>query len=226
MSLSALIIGLALAAGVANSSDSGLSGPFKPCKDTSAVRVAGASGTDFADVCQGALTAIRFFETHGVVCNGPIRIEVSRERPAQASSSASGWYLEEERVGHVVPYTLFRSQRTWFGVPIERGLYRVMAAHEAAHAITHANFRTPVPTIQAKEYLAYVVAFAAMPPELRSRALRATPTEGFEDIGRFTPLLYMFDPMRFGAEAHRHFSSRPDPAWLIESILAGELLQD
>ncbi len=51
-------------------------------------------------------------------------------------------------------------------------------------------------------------------------------TEGFDSIDRFTPLLYMFDPMRFGAEAHRHFSNAAEPSRLIQAILDGEVLRD
>lgn len=113
-----------------------------------------------------------------------------------------------------------------FDVGINREIYRTLAAHEAAHAVAACNFRIPRPTIQAKEYLAYVAMFSVMSTELRSQALRSTRTEGFASLDRFTPLLYLFDPMRFGAEAYRHFSSVADPTALVQDVLAGKVLLD
>lgn len=65
-----------------------------------------------------------------------------------------------------------------------------------------------------------------MPPALRSSALRATHTEGFDSLECFTPLLYMFDPMRFGAEAYRHFTASPDQAAVMREVLDGRALRD
>ncbi len=172
MLLSALILGLTLAAGVVTHSDSSPSERFEPCGDGIAALVSATAAKDFADVCQGATAALQFFEEHGVVPSSHVRIAVTQERPAPASSSATGWYIEGKRLGYVVPYAVFRTSRTWFGVGIDRSMYRMMAAHEAAHAIAHSSFRISDPTIQAKEYLAYIAAFASMPSDLRSRTLR------------------------------------------------------
>ena len=68
--------------------------------------------------------------------------------------------------------------------------------------------------------------FSTMPATLRSQALRATPTQGFDSLERFTPLLYLFDPMRFGAEAYRHFSRQADPGALLAAVLAGQALAE
>ena len=57
-------------------------------------------------------------------------------------------------------------------------------------------------------------------------SLRAMQTEGFSSLDRFTPLLFMFDPMRFGAESYRHFIASPDPTGLIQDILSGQALND
>ena len=125
-----------------------------------------------------------------------------------------------------MPYAAFRQHKTWFGVPITREMYRALASHEAAHAIVGCHFKIPRPTIQAKEYLAYVAMWSGMDPMLRSKALRTLHTEGFNSLDRFTPLLYMFDPMRFGAEAYRHFTTAPEQTALIHAILSGTALTD
>jgi hypothetical protein len=188
--------------------------------------VLGASPADLSDVCAGVISTLGFLATHGVTPTEPIVLEVTTRIPQEAGPTAAGCYIEERRRVYLVPYSSFRKNRSWFNVPIDRRLYRALAAHEAAHAVGACSFRVPNPTIQAKEYLAYVTMFSVMPAELRAQALRSTKTQGFESLDRFTPLLYSFDPMRFGAEAYRHFAAVPDQTALIRDVLAGKVLRD
>ena len=167
-----------------------------------------------------------FLATHGLRPAEPISIDVTVAIPEEAGPTAAGCYMEQKRRVYVVPYSVFRKNKTWFGVTISREIYRALAAHEAAHAVAACNFHVPKPTIQAKEYIAYVAMFSSMSPELRQQAMGATRTEGFESLDRFTPLLYMFDPMRFGAEAYRHYSSATNRNQLLQDILAGRVLVD
>lgn len=188
--------------------------------------VSGASPADLSDVCAGVLSALKFLASHGVTPTEPVAIEVTESIPEEAGPTAAGCYIEQRRRVYLVPYSTFRKNKTWFGVDINRELFRALAAHEAAHAVGACNFKIPNPTIQAKEYLAYVTMFAVMPTDLRRKALREVKTEGFASLDRFTPLLYSFDPMRFGAEAYRHFSAAPDQSTIVRSLLEGRVLQD
>jgi hypothetical protein len=188
--------------------------------------VLGAIPADLSDVCAGVVSTLRFLATHGVTPTDPVAIEVTPRIPQEAGPTAAGCYIEQRRRVYLVPYSSFRQNKSWFNVPIDRRLYRALASHEAAHAVGACNFKVPNPTIQAKEYLAYVTMFSVMPAELRAQALRRTNTQGFESLERFTPLLYSFDPMRFGAEAYRHFSAVPDQTALIRELLAGRVLRD
>lgn len=190
------------------------------------VIVTGAAPADFADMCAGAIAALRFFAAHGVHASEPVSIEVTRHIPAEAGRGAAGCYIEPQRMAFVLPYAAFRGHQRWFGVPIDRSVYRVLAAHEAAHAIAARNFLTANPSLQAKEYLAYVAAFSTMPAGLRARALRGTRAEGFDSADRLTAILYMFDPMRFGAESYLHFLRAADQTALIEAVLAGKVLTE
>lgn len=193
---------------------------------TGGARVVGAADQDFADICAGVADALKFLALHGVQPTEPVAFEVTTTLPEEAGPTAAGCYIEQKRRVFVVPYSLFTRNEDWFGVAISREIYRTLAAHEAAHAVAACNFRIANPTIQAKEYLAYVAMFSSMSPELRARALGATRTVGFDSLDRFTPLLVLFDPMRFGAEAYRHFSADADPTALIQGVLAGRLLVD
>ena len=197
----------------------------RACPGDSAV-VAGASDADFADICQGVRAAIDFFALHGIRPTEPVSMEVAASMPAEAGATAAGCYIEQKRKVFVVPYDGFRKNKTWFNVPIDRALYRALAAHEAAHAISACHFSIAVPSIQAKEYLAYVAMLGSMQAPLRDRVMRATQTVGFDSPDRFTPMLYLFDPMRFGAEAYRHYSSVQDRAALVRAILDGKALAD
>jgi hypothetical protein len=199
--------------------------PPVSCPDNVA-RVAGAAETDLADICKGVASALKFFSAHGLQPSDAIAIEVTPKLPEEAGPTASGCFIEQRRRVYIVPYNVFLRNKTWFGVPINREIYRALATHEAAHAIAGCNFRVPNATIQAKEYLAYVAMFSSMTPDLRSRALKGARTEGFDNLDRFTPILYMFDPMRFGGEAYRHYSTLTDPTGLVQSILAGRALAD
>lgn len=190
------------------------------------VVVAGADQQDFVDVCRGAAAALAFFSAHGGQLTDTISIEVTPRLPPGAGPSAVGCYIEQRRKAYILPYVSFKKSKTWFGVPITRAMYRALAGHEAAHAIAACLFRVPHPTIQAKEYLAYVAMWSGMDPLLRQQALRAMQTEGFSSLDRFTALLFMFDPMRFGAEAYRHFTAAPEPTALIHAILSGAALTD
>lgn len=196
-----------------------------PCPG-GAVVVAGAQAQDHTDICAGAAAALAFLAQQGVVATDPVSFEVTSRLPPEAGPTAAGCYIEQRRRVYVVPYAAFLKHRTWFGVAIDRSLYRALAAHEAAHAVAACHFRVQTPSIQAKEYIAYAAMWSTMPPALRGKALRATRTVGLDSLDRFTPLLYMFDPMRFGAEAYLHFSTVPNQALLVQDILAGRALAD
>lgn len=197
----------------------------QPCPEGGA-GISGAGAQDFGDICQGVAAALFFFASHGVPATEPLSVEVAHRLPEAAGPTAAGCYLESERTIHVVPFATFRKNKTWFGVSIDRAMYRSLASHQAAHAVAACRFLIPHPTIQAKEYLAYVAMFSTMPSALRTKALASVRAETFDSFDRFTPMLYLFDPMRFGAGAYRHFSSMPDPSSVIRSVLSGTVLTD
>jgi len=196
-----------------------------PCPQDIA-RVQGANAADFADICKGVAASLAFLAAHGVQATEPVSIEVSDRLPPEAGPTAAGCYLAAKRRVYLQPFGTFRKAKTWFGVRIDRALFRELAAHEAAHAVSGCHFRVSQPSIQAQEYIAYVAMFSVMPAELRAKALRGVRTEGFTTLDRFTPVLYSFDPMRFGAEAYRHFSASDEKAALIQRVLSGQVLSD
>lgn len=220
-----MIAVLLLATGTLWSLGTAAASAARPCPDGSAL-ISGANAQDFADICQGVVSAVSFFSAHGVPAPEPLKIEVTQRLPAEAGETAAGCYVDSKRTIYVVPYATFLTNKTWFGVKIDRAMYRSLASHEAAHAVAACRFLIPNPTIQAKEYLAYVAMFSTMPSALRKKALKGVPAETFDSFDRFTPMLYMFDPMRFGAAAYRHFSAESNPVSVIRSVLSGQALTD
>lgn len=146
--------------------------------------------------------------------------------PPEASPSAAGCYLHAENRAVVLAYSAFTKYGTWFDVAIDRSLYRSLVAHEVAHSIAAANFSMPSAAIQAHEYLAYVTMFATMAPAQRERVLAQYPLAGFEDDEKMSAMIYLFDPMRFGVRAYRHFLERTNGREYLHSVLAGNALTE
>jgi len=192
----------------------------------SVVRVIAADARDFRDACYGAQAAMTFLAAHGLQPSEPLVLEVTPAMPEEAGPTAVGCYLEQRKRVFMLPYAEFSKQKTWFNVPIDRDLYRSFAAHEAAHAVAACCFAIPRPTIQAKEYVAYVAMFATMNASLRARVLRALPGKGFASENQITAIFYMLDPMRFGAESYRHYMKSKNGAAFLQSVLAGKVLTE
>lgn len=190
------------------------------------VRVLGASPIELTDVCEGAGVALAFLRAKGLSVEAVLTIEVTRKLPDVVAPTAAGCFLAERNRVYLLTYGQFKKQRTWFGMPINRTLYRSLATHEAAHALAACNFAMTKPSIQATEYIAYVTMFSTMQPAVRVRALRSVPGTGFSHADRISAIAYLFDPVRFGAEAYRHFTSLPESDVFLKRIVAGEVLAE
>jgi hypothetical protein len=188
--------------------------------------VLAADATDFSDACSGARNAVSFFADLGLPPTEPLVLEIVSEMPEDAGPTAVGCYLKRRGRVLMLPYREFRQRTTWFNLPISRDVYRSVAAHETAHALAACNFSVPTPTLQAHEYVAYVVMFATMTPALRERILKALPGDGFETEAQINAIVYMFDPMQFGVEAYRHYLRPENGRTFLFAVLAGKALTD
>jgi hypothetical protein len=216
---------LFLAMGSVNAAQQDHPAAHSLCSGTE-IRVAGADAREFQDVCAGVAAARSFFLTHGLRNEPTVTVVVTPKLPEVVGSSAAGCFLQEKSRAYVLSYAEFKKKRTWFGVAITRTLYRSLATHEVAHAIAACHFTAPEPSIQAKEYVAYVTMFSAMPTPLRINALKSFPGTGFTDINRVSSFVYLFDPMRFGAEAYRHFVRLDDGAGFLRDVMSGKVLAE
>ena len=135
----------------------------------------------------------------------PVHLEVRDRLPPNSSATAAGIFLAEKGQVFMLSYSAFRKFGHWFKTPISRGLYQSLAAHEIAHAITSAHFQRDKPSVHAREYFAYVALFATMPESLRERILKTLPGQTFDDESRLSLMVYLMDPMFFGAQSYHHY---------------------
>jgi hypothetical protein len=175
-------------------------------------------------ICEGARDAIVFLKLHGFDVTGTIVIEQLTKLPSGAGDSAAGYYLGSERRVLVLVYSEFTKFETWFGVSIDHSLYRSVISHEVAHVVADFNFTIAKPSIQAKEYIAYITQLSTMEPELRDRVLSHFDGKAFEGDWQMTSTIYMLDPMGFGIRAYLHFLKLIDGNEYLHSILNGETL--
>jgi len=175
-------------------------------------------------VCEGARDAVVFLESHGLDVSGEIVIELRTELLEVVSRSAAGCYIESERRVLILVYSAFKKFKTWFGIPIDRSLFRSVVSHEVAHLVADFNFTISKPLIQAKEYIAYITQFSTMEPKLRERVLSNFPYKAFENDWQMSTTIYMLDCMSFGARAYLHFIRLTDGNEYLHAILNGEAL--
>jgi len=180
--------------------------------------------TDALIACAGAQEAMGFLASQGLNVTADVAIELLTRLPAVVSTSAAGCYLESERRVLILVYSEFKKLKTWFGIPIDRSLYRSLVSHEVAHCVTDRNFKIPKLSIQAKEYIAYVTQFSIMEPVLRDHVLSQFPCEAFEGDWQMGTTIYMFDCMGFGVRAYRHFLKLANGRDYLHAILNGEAL--
>jgi len=193
------------------------------CNDLNVV-VHSPDQQDALIACEGARDAIVFLESNGMDVTGDFAIELLTRLPAVVNSSAAGCYLELERRVLILVYSEFKKFENWFGVPIDRSLYRSVVSHEVAHLVADFNFTIAKPSIQAKEYIAYITQFSTMEPVFRDRVLTHFPGEAFEGDWQMSTTIYMFDCMGFGVRAYRHFLKLADGDEYLHAILNGEAL--
>jgi hypothetical protein len=193
------------------------------CRDQDVV-VHSREHEDALIACEGARDAISFLESRGLYAAGTIVIELLSELPAEVYGPAAGCYLESEKRALILVYSEFKKFETWFGVSIDRSLYRSAVSHEVAHAVADFNFTISKPSIKANEYIAYITQFSTMEKGLRDRVLAHFPGKAFEGDWQMSTTIYMLDPMGFGPRAYLHFLKLIDGDEYLHAILNGKEL--
>jgi hypothetical protein len=107
--------------------------PAYRCPATNSMIVS-AARADAVDACTGAQAAIGYFRTAALKADKAVSIEIVTRLPAAVGATAAGCCLEGEQRVVVLSYQRFKSNGNRLRVPIDRSLYRSVAAHEVARA--------------------------------------------------------------------------------------------
>lgn len=201
-----------------------LAAPGSSPPECASAVVSAGDPRDAQSACDGAAAALSFFREAGFLTDAVLHIDVTDEVAKHVSPTAAGCFLEMQGRILLVPFSRLRSQGAWFGVPVTRELYRSMAAHETSHALAACNFSIPNPSMQAKEYVAYVAMFATMKPSLRKDILERYREEQEADTDRISAALLLFDPIRFGVRAYLHYLRQEAGGDFLRAIFQGKAL--
>ena len=187
------------------------------------VRILGNDPRSAALACDGAKRAVAFLSAQGLDVSSMIDIELVAQL---ANKGAAGHLMVSSKTARVLTYSEFLKFGEWLRGQIDPEIYRALVAHEVAHVVAAHNFQVPRPTVQAHEYIAYVTTFATLNATQREVVLRRIPGDGFETAQQMNTTIYLCDPMRFGAEAYRHFVNKGIDADYFRSILSGHMLTE
>lgn len=196
------------------------------CPAAPGVVVRSAAATDARTVCEGVERALTFLDRAGLAAPPGTHIEIVSRLPGELGGRAVGCYQVETRSIQLLSYDAFEAIDRWFRTPVDRELYRAVAAHEMAHAVVGwcgATRRLPT---AAHEYVAYVVLFATMDPGLRERVLAKFPGTGFTSTLQINDVAHIADPNQFGVDAWRHYLRRPDRAAWLREVIAGNVVPE
>lgn len=191
------------------------------------VKVEADIDADAKSACEGAKNAITFLKSQGFRIPDSISITLVEKMPDEVSPSALGAYFKSEQRIVILYYKIFLARREWYRIPIDRDIYRSVVSHEVTHAIASHNFGMAQPSMLAEEYVGYVALFSTMPSAHRERILALYPDTGAADDSFLSDVsVYMIDPIRFGANAYRHYRRPDNGSAFLQAVLSGAALAD
>ena len=157
----------------------------------------------------------------------PVRISFVESLPPSAGGlPAVGCYVRSEDRVYVLSFARCQHKKLEHDVVIDRPVHVGLVAHEVAHAIVRADPRGATLGLVAHEYIAYVTMYATMPPDRRSEVLAQIPGDGFESELHINSFIYAVDPVRFGAQAYRHYLKPGIGRSFLASVLNGQVVLD
>jgi len=209
------------------------------------------NATPVESACDGAITAIKFFEQAGYgdyafVINVTVADEVytyMRDQDGNDGEAVRVFGLYDGAVNQITISALgteYMSTRTAWntdpkddtsGMPITEEIWTSVITHEVAHALATQIYNTQNPVLKSNgypiepgvsEYIAYFIQLATTRPELRDEIVAS-----FGDIGPFqytenlNPFKHFAHPHKFGVQAY--LTNNMD--W-FHAALRGEIRND
>ena len=197
-----------------------------PCAGSNVV-VEAEDPADREAGCRGAGAAAAFLAASGLDTQVPVRITFVESLPPSAGAlPAVGCYVRSEDRVYVLSFAGCERTKLEHDVIIDRPVHVGLVAHEVAHAIVRADPRGGTLGLVAHEYIAYVAMYEAMPPGRRGQVLAQIQGDGFESELHINSFFYAVDPVRFGAEAYRHYLKPGVGRSFLASVLNGQVVLD
>lgn len=191
------------------------------------VAVEAADPADRETGCRSAEAAAGFLAAGGISTQAPIRITIVESLPPSVGAlPAVGCYVRSEDRVYVLSFARCQRTKLEHDVVIDRAVHAGLVAHEVAHAIVRSDPRGAKLGMIAQEYIAYVTMYATMAPDRRSEVLAQIPGEGFESQLHINSFIYAVDPVRFGAQAYRHYLKPDIGRSFLASVLNGKVVLD
>lgn len=190
------------------------------------VRLENEGAPETEDVCSAAKEVFEFFRALGLAEAAPITLSIVDEIPAELGVKVLGCFAAKDMHIKLLSRASASALGTWFDRPMDRKLYKSLASHEIAHALTHCNAGRVSLNTRAQEYVAYVATFVTMDPEHREAILAAKPDLGFDTEEQISDTYYHLAPYKFGVAVYRHYLLPGNGNRFLMSILQGKALRD
>jgi hypothetical protein len=179
---------------------------------------------DARDVCAAALSVFTLFREVGLDKSVPLAVSVVASLPEYLGPAVLGCFTPADRRTRILTFESAKARGPWFGRPLDRPLYRSLAAHEIAHALAWCNTSDGPLSVRGREYVAYAVMFKTMEPRHREAILAQTPGPGFESESEISDTFFYLAPSRFGVDAYRHYLRPENGSRFLREIMRGAAL--
>jgi len=191
-----------------------------PCPDAGWSTV-GASDLEHELICEGTSGATEFLASCGLEEPDSTVATVHYGMLECFGAPAQGMYdagTGELSMASLAACNSAKTPEDVFGRMQPEAAYRSIAAHEAAHAILHANGLKPAQWV-GNEYIASVVQLSTMPAISRSALIRSSMEPRPVELNEISDLIYAFEPILFSVRSYLHYSDLEDGCDFIGTIL-------
>lgn len=172
--------------------------------------------------CQAVGKALAFMRGQGFRVDARFTIELVDRPLSLHGTEVTGTY--DSRSFHIEVPSFSQAQRMAqrhppFRMRMCHEMWQSFVAHEVAHAVAQANFRVAKPSLEAHEYIAYVVELATLPVALRQQLLALFGNPAFQNEREINRIFLQLDPEVFAVKAYGHFIAHPDPQAFFQRLL-------
>ena len=193
------------------------------CPGTTVV-VSSADPEELRHVCRAAGGATELLARCGIVRDGDLSVALTKELRHPCGFPVLGQYLARADRIELMEYSScvasFGEDSAYMRLPL-REAWRSLAVHEITHGIIAKTPQAGNLSPMAHEYVAYVIQLEAMAPEHRQAFLDSLPAPTPRSLGSFNSVYHAFEPLKFAANAYRHYAAQEDRCAFLNAILRG-----